>query len=95
MVRPLAELRHQRGEGAQKVLPTAVLPLQHGLAGSLQLGAHVLGLQQPELQESRARLRPDRARTATRRDSATAHPHQPLQQLVSRIDRRSASRRDA
>lgn len=95
VVRPLAELRHQRRESAQEVLSTAVLPLQHGLAGALQLGAHVLGLQQPELQEGRARLRPDRARSASRRDSAATHPHKPLQQLVPGADRRLASRRNA
>lgn len=44
VVRPLAELRHQRRESAQEVLSAAVLPLQHGLTGALQLGAHVLGL---------------------------------------------------
>lgn len=51
VVCPLAELRHQCREGPQKVLSTTVLPLQHGLASAFQLGAHVFGLQQPELQE--------------------------------------------
>jgi len=44
VVCPLAELRHQRREGAQKVLSTTVFPLEHGLAGTFQLGAHVFGL---------------------------------------------------
>lgn len=79
VVCPLAELRHQCCEGAKKVLSTTVLPLQHGLAGAFQLGAHVFGLQQPELQEGRARLRPDRPRSAPRRDSTASHPYQSLQ----------------
>jgi len=40
----LAKLRHQRREGAQKILSTTVFPLQHGLVGTFQLGAHVFGL---------------------------------------------------
>lgn len=95
VVRPLAELRHQRRQGPPKVLPASVLPLQHGLAGALQLGAHVLGLQQPELQEGRARLRANRARSAARRHPAATHSHKSLQQLVPGADRRLASGRDA
>jgi len=45
VVCPLAELRHQCREGAQKVLSTTILPLQYGLTGAFQLGAHVFGLQ--------------------------------------------------
>ncbi|XP_011345227.1 uncharacterized protein LOC105283840 isoform X3 [Ooceraea biroi] len=44
VVRPLAKLRDQRRQSAQEVLSAAVLPLQHGVTGALQLGAHVLGL---------------------------------------------------
>jgi len=44
MVRPLAKLRHQCRESAQKVLSAAVFPLQHGFTGAFQLGAHVFRL---------------------------------------------------
>ena len=76
VVRPLAELRHQRGEGAAQVLSTALLPLQHRITSALQLGPHVVGLQQPELQEGGAGLGSHSAGTAQRRDAAEAHAHQ-------------------
>lgn len=95
MVRSLAELRHKCCQSTEEVLSEAVLPVEHRFAGSLQLGPHVLGLQQPELQEGRARLGPDSAGPAERRDPAETHAHKSLQQLVPRAHSRLAPGRNA
>ncbi|CAB0038753.1 unnamed protein product [Trichogramma brassicae] len=91
VVRALAELRHTGGQGAAQVLSAPVLPLEHRVAGPLQLGPHVIGLQQSELQAGRAGFRPDSPGAVSGRHPAAPDPHQSLQQLLSRARSRLAS----